>query len=51
MHLNSIVETVLYVFYEAILNKSVYSLQFIDLLHQNAHKQRSDVPHPQLTQV
>ena len=26
MHLYSIVETVLYMFYEAILNKSVYSL-------------------------
>ena len=26
MHLYSIIETVLYVFYEAILNKSVYSL-------------------------
>ena len=32
MHLYSIVETVLYVFYEAILNKSVYSLHRVDCM-------------------
>ena len=32
MHLYSIIETVLYMFYEAILNKSVYSLHaYIDI--------------------
>ena len=32
MHLYSIIETVLYMFYEAISNKSVYSLQIGRLL-------------------
>ena len=33
MHLYSIVETVLYMFYEAISNKSVYSLVYSSIRH------------------
>ena len=37
MHLYSIVETVLYMFYEAILNKSVYSLCILSNVFLNGH--------------